>query len=159
MDTPNEHHLPTTTSSKEPSSPRKLKTALLAKLALHYYRPDFGPTQVKQLIEDFLDDLETWSVYSVERACRAYRNNPENRFFPTPGQLKGELDKLEEQSIRSHRASQPAFKATDYMRLTGPNAEAKHLEPIGDILRRNGEPEAAAYYEKHGKIKQKRLGQ
>lgn len=35
----------------------------------------------------FCDDLGHLPRWKVERACRLYRYNPENRFFPSPGQL------------------------------------------------------------------------
>lgn len=83
----------TKTSQQELSSPPKSSTkttevaASLARLALHYWRPDFTPAQAKLLLADFLHDLQGYPPKDVEYACAAYRQNPENRFYPTPGQL------------------------------------------------------------------------
>ncbi len=61
--------------------------AELAKLSLVYWRPDFTPTQAKQLYAMYIDDLRAWSLADIKSACKTYRRNGENRFFPTPGQL------------------------------------------------------------------------
>lgn len=60
----------------------------LTKLASHYWRPDFGEAQAKQMIRDYVEDLEEFSVVEVEAAARDYRRNPKNEFFPRSGQLR-----------------------------------------------------------------------
>lgn len=62
-------------------------SATLSRLALHFWRPDFTPIQAQYLMEDYLEDLRGYSSNQVESACRNYRRDPENKFFPTPGQL------------------------------------------------------------------------
>jgi len=62
---------------------------LLGKLALVYWRPDFTPKQAEQLYAQFLDDLRDLPFESIVGAIEAYRRNPENKFYPTPGQLRG----------------------------------------------------------------------
>ena len=62
---------------------------LLAKMALVYWRPDFTPAQAKQLYAQYLDDLRPFAFADIAEAFQTYRQNPENKFFPTPGQLRG----------------------------------------------------------------------
>lgn len=62
---------------------------LLAKLALVYWRPDFSPQQAKELYSQYLDDLRDLPFTEIICAAEKYRRNPENKFFPTPGQLRG----------------------------------------------------------------------
>lgn len=38
-------------------------------------------------LADFCNDLRGKSIEEIRYGCRRYRMNPENRFFPTPGQL------------------------------------------------------------------------
>lgn len=61
---------------------------MIAKLATHYYRPDFGPEQVKHMTHDFIEDLEEFAMSDVENAFRDYRRNAENKFFPTTGAIR-----------------------------------------------------------------------
>lgn len=61
---------------------------LLGKLALVYWRPDFTPGQAKQLYAQYLDDLRPFAFADVAEAIETYRQNGENKFFPTPGQLR-----------------------------------------------------------------------
>lgn len=64
---------------------------LLAKLALVYWRPDFTPQQAKQLYSQYLDDLRPFAFKDVAWAVEKYRQDPESKFYPTPGQLRGVL--------------------------------------------------------------------
>jgi len=66
---------------------------LLGKLALVYWRPDFSPGQAKQLYSQYLDDLRPFAFADIAEAVTAYRQNPENKFYPTPGQLRGLIAK------------------------------------------------------------------
>lgn len=61
--------------------------ALLARLALVYWRPDFTPGQAKQLYSQYLEDLRGFAFADIVDAFKKYRQNGENRFYPTPGQL------------------------------------------------------------------------
>lgn len=61
---------------------------MLARLATHYHRPDFGPAQVKLMILDFIEDLSDYTVAEIEIAVRDYRRNPENKFFPKTADLR-----------------------------------------------------------------------
>ena len=86
-------------------------TAMLAKLAQHYYRPDFTEGQARQLIRDYLSDLEEFDLRDVEAGITAYRRDPKAKFFPTVGQLRERV--LEAQKDRLVAASYGnAAKAT-----------------------------------------------
>lgn len=81
---------------------KKLVAVSLAKLAAHYWRPDFTATQAEMLFEDFVEDLREFRDDEVEKACRLYRQDGQNQFFPKPGQLREILlkERAEENSIR-----------------------------------------------------------
>lgn len=66
----------------------------LARLALMYWRPDFTPGQAKQLYEMYLDDLSVYSFYDITKACEKFRQNADNKFFPTSGQLRGLIEEI-----------------------------------------------------------------
>lgn len=66
---------------------REAKAVEISRLALHFWRPDFTPRQVKSVMSDYLDDLAGRSAWDVAEACKAWRRDGANRFFPTPGQL------------------------------------------------------------------------
>lgn len=66
---------------------------LLAKLALVYWRPDFTPMQAEQLYMQYLDDLREFSFKDIAWAIATYRRDPESKFYPSPGQLRGLLAK------------------------------------------------------------------
>lgn len=59
----------------------------LSRLALHYWRPDFNPKEAAKLNADYLEDLRGITVEELKAACRTWRRNPDNRFYPTSGQL------------------------------------------------------------------------
>lgn len=65
---------------------------LLAQLALVYWRPDFEPGQARQLYAMFLADLRDYSLADINEAIRIYRRDPESKFYPTPGQLRGLIE-------------------------------------------------------------------
>jgi hypothetical protein len=61
---------------------------MLAQLAPHYYRADFGPAQAEALFEAFCDDLSEFEIADIRGAVTAYRRDPKNRFFPSTAQLR-----------------------------------------------------------------------
>jgi hypothetical protein len=61
--------------------------ALLGKLILHYPQMNMGDNQLQVLFEDYLDDLVEFPSSAIAAACKEYRLNPENRFFPSIGWL------------------------------------------------------------------------
>ena len=60
---------------------------VLARLSLHFHRPDFGPAQASLIVSDFMADLTGATAAMVDEACGVYRRDPANKFFPTPGML------------------------------------------------------------------------
>lgn len=67
---------------------KRMVAVSLARLAAHYWRPDFTAIQAELLFEDFVADLTGFSNDEIETACRLYRQNGKNQFFPKPGQLR-----------------------------------------------------------------------
>lgn len=76
---------------------------LLGKLALVYWRPEFTPKQAAQLYEQYLDDLREFAFADVRDAIERYRRNVENKFFPTPGQLRGLIEAVPSWDVISKR--------------------------------------------------------
>ncbi len=62
--------------------------ALLGRLALVYWRPDFTPSQAKQLYQQYLEDLREFPMAEIAQAIQKYRRDGANTFFPAPGQLR-----------------------------------------------------------------------
>lgn len=60
----------------------------LGRLATHYWRPDFTTEQSKVLYGDFIRLLDGMTLSELREACDTWIMNPDNRFFPTPGQLR-----------------------------------------------------------------------
>lgn len=73
-------------STREPQKEKQI-AIILGKLAVHYYRPDFNQAAAQSMISDMVEDLGDYPLYEIETAIKRYRQNGENRFFPTPGQL------------------------------------------------------------------------
>lgn len=87
-------------AQEEPAEIRELKAQkdeaillLLAKLAVVYWRPDFTAGQAKQLYSQYLDDLRDFAFQDIADAIEKYRRDPENKFYPSPGQLRGLIAK------------------------------------------------------------------
>lgn len=59
----------------------------LERLSTHFPRTDMNPAKWVLLAQDFWEDCQHLTVEQLRTLCRAYRSKPENRFFPTPGQL------------------------------------------------------------------------
>jgi hypothetical protein len=118
---------------------RKQVAAILAKLSLHYWRPDFSPEQARLIMGDYLDDLRGYSPEQVCRACSEYRKLPDAKFFPTSGAL---LALLGHGTKSEPRPRLPTFRAPNL--LSGPRAKFKS---VGDVLREHGEVQAAEKWE------------
>lgn len=89
-----------TSARDEPDEIRELKAQkdeaillLLAKLAVVYWRPDFTASQAKELYSQYLDDLRDFAFQDIADSIEKYRRDPENKFYPTPGQLRGAIAK------------------------------------------------------------------
>lgn len=76
---------------------------LLGKLALVYWRPDFTPGQAKQLYSQYLDDLRVFAFKDIAEAVEKYRQDGENKFFPTPGQIREHITKVPDWDTSSRR--------------------------------------------------------
>jgi hypothetical protein len=132
--------LPQLQSSRTPvrmeAQSRATVTMLLSRLAIHYYRPDFTEGQAKCLIQDMLEDLDTFSVREVELAIKTYRQNAENRFFPRGADLR--------KIILDWRgpAVQRLPKHTAY-----PRPERPATKSVGQVLRDNGLEASARSWE------------
>jgi hypothetical protein len=85
--------LPPQSTARLKAEAAKNKTilAMLARLALVYWRPDFNEGQLHQLYAIYLEDLRDLPLKAVEEACIAWRRNGANKFFPTPGELRSAI--------------------------------------------------------------------
>lgn len=111
-------------------------SGILARLALHYWRPDFSPQQAKLLIEDMVCDLQGYSAGQVQDACASYRRKVENRFFPRGADI-----------IALMRADMPS---RSYLPAYRPPRELGHsatLQTVAEVLRNHGHGSAAESWE------------
>ena len=76
--------------------------ALLAKLSLHYWRPDFTPAQAKQMYADYVEDLREYALRDIAAAMKKYRQSAAT-FFPTSGQLVQIIRAIPAWDIRSSK--------------------------------------------------------
>lgn len=60
---------------------------LVGRLSLHYPRPQMTAAQNSLVGNDFISDLSDMTADEIAEACDAYRRNPANSYFPTPGKL------------------------------------------------------------------------
>lgn len=58
----------------------------LTRLAVHF-PTSLSPEEQALRLSEFCHDLKGKTLEEIRYGCRRYRQNPENRFFPTPGQL------------------------------------------------------------------------
>jgi hypothetical protein len=120
---------------------RKQIAAILARLSLHFWRPDFTPDQARLLIKDYLEDLAGFAPNEIERACMAYRRKPDSKFFPKSGELLGILSPPREPD--PPRSRLPRIGRGEFM-LTGPKQK---LRPVAEVLRDFGFTKEAQRYE------------
>lgn len=124
-------------------SDRKQIAAILARLSLHYWRPDYTPEQAKLLFEDYLHDLADFTPTQIERACMDYRRKPGSEFFPKVSQLLEILKPPRPAYDGQPRSCLPKYERSQFM-LTGPKPK---LKSVGDVLRQHGHGAAAERYE------------
>lgn len=74
---------------------------LLGKLAVHYWRPDFGPGQARQLYADYVHDLRDYAFSDINDAIVKYRRDQNAKFYPTVGQLVGIIRTIPSWDIRT----------------------------------------------------------
>lgn len=65
----------------------ELKLAHLFRLGQHYWPKDFTKGQAKEFLRDYLEDLSSFNAAEVENACRAWRQNAENKRYPRSAEL------------------------------------------------------------------------
>ncbi len=109
----------------------------LGRLSLHYWRPDFTPEQAKLMFQDFAADMAGVTAGELVDVCREYRQDPLNRFFPTPGKL---LELLDHQLTQRRRDKFAAKRLLDIFDGE-PEPEkfsSKPLPTAAEILARNG---------------------
>lgn len=142
MDTPESQtrttNLPLLHSKPQENLTRGTKTeavsAILSRLALHYWRPDFDQGQFRNLLGDFLDDLKAYQPAQISAACDAYRRSGE-KFFPTPGQLL--------KFIKADSPSRPRLETYKPPQIEGRQA----TKTVGQVLRDHGMEDAAIRWE------------
>lgn len=59
----------------------------LGKLVLHFPQTNMDDGHLSMLYEDYIQDLQQYPAHLLEAACREYRRNVENRFFPKVSEL------------------------------------------------------------------------
>lgn len=74
--------------------------ALLGKLSLHFWRPDFTAGQAKQMYADYVHDLREYALSDINDAIIKYRQAGAT-FFPTSGQLVQIIRTIPTWDIRS----------------------------------------------------------
>lgn len=77
----------TTLTAKLAPPPVPETAALLTRLSTHYWRPDLAPSQVRAMIEDYVEDLRDVPLDILAECCRRWRIDARNKFFPRPGEL------------------------------------------------------------------------
>jgi hypothetical protein len=136
--------LPSAPTSQLPTTQpneRKQVAAILARLSLHYWRPDYTPEQAKLLIQDYLDDLAGYSVVEIERAVMTYRRLPDSKFFPKSGELLAIMNPPREPD--RPRSRLPTFHSSEYL----PPPPKNKLRSVAEILRGYGFTKEAQRYE------------
>ena|GEM_PF-3768061 len=83
--------------------------ALLAGLTGHFYRPEMAQGLAKQVLLDFIEDLADFDISDIEAAVKTYRQNPVNKKFPSPGQLRelAIVAQRERRARAEHQSSTP----------------------------------------------------
>ena len=76
---------------------------MLSRLAIHYYRNDFSEAQARLLIEDLVNDIVHCTIYDIEKAIQSHRRDPRARFFPTSGQILGQIEKARKDAVEAQR--------------------------------------------------------
>lgn len=137
LTTPLPDSLPTSSQGATASQETAEKLVALARLQSHFYQPGQTSQQIRAVLEDMLDDLKEYSPQNIERACKYYRSNPENRFFPTSGQLIGALTPPKTPTY--HRLETHTAEMYQAAEASKP---AKFLS-VSEVLRKHGRHDAA----------------
>lgn len=129
----NQHRMTISSPQHTKSDRRKEISAILARLSLHYYRPEFSKEQYKLLLGDYVSDLIGFNPIEVEAACSAYRRK-EVQFFPKVGEIIA-LIRQDRPSV-SYLPKVERPKEIEYQRTS-------KLMSVADVLRKNGFERAA----------------
>lgn len=81
-------------TSLQTSGPRATPEQIILRieaLSVLYPRPNMTTGQQRVLLQTFCHDLADMTDPQIEWLCEKWRQNPENRFMPTPGQLAAPL--------------------------------------------------------------------
>lgn len=63
----------------------------IARLSRHYGAQKMTPAEAATVVADFIEDLGDVPAWLVVEACKRWRNNPQNIYRPTPGQLRASI--------------------------------------------------------------------
>ena len=74
---------------------------ILARLQVHYWRPDFAPEQAASLYADMMEDLAHYPKGLLIEAAADYRQDPAAKFFPRSGDLIGRIDAANRRRVRA----------------------------------------------------------
>lgn len=108
--------------------------ALLAKLALHYWRPNFTDQQAKQLYMDYIGDLKIYPLDVIDQAVGVYRRNAKNKWFPK----SGELIELCEAAVKARRNDRVWLRQRLALPKEDPRPDAETRKQRADEMRRIG---------------------
>jgi hypothetical protein len=125
--------------SAEPEWQMALKTKALLQLSRHYHTAGMTPEAFKSVLTDFLSDLQDVTPQDFERACTAYRMDGQNRFFPTPGQLRAAIAPKES----------PRLRLETFRGYPGP--KTRSTLSVAEVLRKHGHEASAARWEERQK--------
>jgi len=60
---------------------------MLGRIMLHYSIGNRKDGEISALMLDYIDDLSEFPAWAIDAACKAYRRNAANEFFPKVGVL------------------------------------------------------------------------
>lgn len=63
----------------------------IARLSRHYGLQKMAASEAATVVADFIEDLADIPAWLIVEACRAWRNNPQNIYRPTPGQFRAAI--------------------------------------------------------------------
>jgi len=84
--------------------------ALLGKLSIHFWRPDFTAAQARQLYVDYVYDLGDYSLRDIADAIVKYRQGG-HEFFPKSGQLVQIIRAIPSWDIRTQKEHADILRA------------------------------------------------
>jgi len=103
------------------------KGALMHGLELHYPRGSFSEGQQRQFWKDIIDDVSDIPVHVLAMAIRLYRNDPDAKFYPRVGALRGLAEPYWESLRRGYADAQRLLAyvpPAPFVRITPEQAKA-----------------------------------